>query len=520
MKKIAALLVVLALAGIGFAQEADNTASLEDELFGGDTEAAVLTPEEANAESKKEGMSLHGDLKNVSLSLESKAVRIGGNLTSELTLGYLWTDPYSKKSDVKNAFLNPAVAQLRPTIGANLFFDARPVQDLKLYGKFMFEFPFEKSLNGMMHISKDDLERFKGSAAQSLQEQFKGNNAALKRLNEALAGISLPQNGISMPISVNGSPNMKIWELYTDFSAKDIVFFRFGKHTVKWGTGYFYSPADVINLSRIDPEKPTADREGPVSLRTHIVIPRTQYNIWLYLLPDTETFKPQYTAGAAKAELVFGDWEWGIGGWYRYEKAPRLISTLSGSIAGKVAVFAEGVFAWGSDVTYYKDDAALTPYTVKNKPFFQATLGGSYTHADSHTMLAMQYYYNGFGYTDTKAADRITNAAAAAINSRNYSDPALGKYGDITAMGNKGQHYIAFTISQNKIGTEDLTASLFQQFSITEKEGMTTLSLNWNIFKFVQMRTGPTFSYPLSSSAATKGSIGYNLSFKLGGGKF
>lgn len=486
MKKIAALLVVLALAGIGFAQEADNTASLEDELFGGDTEAAVLTPEEANAESKKEGMSLHGDLKNVSLSLESKAVRIGGNLTSELTLGYQWTDPYRKKADAKKAFLNPAVAQLRPTIGANLFFDARPVQDLKLYGKFMFEFPFEKSLNGALSVPKSPL----------------------------------APKGADIPISVNGSPNMKIWELYTDFSTKDIAFFRFGKHTVKWGTGYFYSPADVINLSRIDPEKPTADREGPVSLRTHIVIPRTQYNIWLYLLPDTESFKPQYTAGAAKAELVFGDWEWGIGGWYRYEKAPRLISTLSGSIAGKVAVFAEGVFAWGSDVTYYKDDVALTAYTVKDKPFFQATLGGSYTHADSHTMLAMQYYYNGFGYTDTKAADRITDAAAAAIKSKSYSDPTLGKYGDITAMGNKGQHYIAFTISQNKIGTEDLTASLFQQFSITEKEGMTTLSLNWNIFKFVQMRTGPTFSYPLSSSAATKGSIGYNLSFKLGGGKF
>ncbi|MGP1432235.1 MAG: hypothetical protein ACTTJ4_07975 [Treponema sp.] len=486
MKKIAALLVVLALAGIGAAQEADSTASLEDELFGGDTEAAVLTPEEANAESKKEGMSLHGDLKNVSLSLESKAVRIGGNLSSELTLGYQWTDPYRKKADAKKAFLNPAIAQLRPTIGANLFFDARPVQDLKLYGKFMFEFPFEKSLNGALSVPKSPL----------------------------------APKGADIPISVNGSPNMKIWELYTDFSTKDIAFFRFGKHTVKWGTGYFYSPADVINLSRIDPEKPTADREGPVSLRTHIVIPRTQYNIWLYLLPDTESFKPQYTAGAAKAELVFGDWEWGIGGWYRYEKAPRLISTLSGSIAGKVAVFAEGVFAWGSDVTYYKDDAALTAYTVKNKPFFQATLGGSYTHADSHTMLAMQYYYNGFGYTDTKAADRITDAAAAAIKSKSYSDPTLGKYGDITAMGNKGQHYIAFTISQNKIGTEDLTASLFQQFSITEKEGMTTLSLNWNIFKFVQMRTGPTFSYPLSSSAATKGSIGYNLSFKLGGGKF
>ena len=470
-----------------FAQDAAQTeaGSLEDELFGGDTEALV-TPEQANAETQKSGVSLTGDLKTATLALESNKLRIGGSLNAELGLKYVWADPYTKKSNIKEAFLNPEVAQLRPTIGANLFFDARPIQDLKLYGKFIFEFPFEKNLNGKISVPK------------------------------SLA----PPNGVDIPVSVNGSPNFKIWEMYTDFSAKDIAFFRFGKHTVKWGTGYFYSPADVINISRIDPEKPTADREGPVSLRTHIVIPKTQYNIWLYLLPDTETFKPQYTAGAAKAEFVFGDWELGVGGWYRYEKAPRLITTLSGSIAGKVAVFAEGVFAWGSDYTYYRDDAALTPYTVKNKPFFQATLGGSYSNADSHTMLAFQYYYNGFGYANTKAADRIADSAMNALNNKNFTDPSLKKYENIAAMGNRGQHYIAFTVSQNKIGTEDLTANLFQQFAITELEGLTTLSLNWRIFKFVQMSTGPIFSYPLSPSSHSKGSIGYNLSFKLGGGKF
>ena len=469
-----------------FAQDAaqTETGSLEDELFGGDTEALV-TPEQANAETQKDGVSLTGDLKTATLALESNKLRIGGSLNAELGLKYVWADPYTKKNDVKKAFLNPEVAQLRPTIGANLFFDARPVQDLKLYGKFIFEFPFEKNLNGKISVPK-----------------------------------SLVPPGVDIPVSVNGSPNFKIWELYTDFSTKDIAFFRFGKHTVKWGTGYFYSPADVINISRIDPEKPTADREGPVSLRTHIVIPKTQYNIWLYLLPDTETFKPQYTAGAAKAEFVFGDWELGVGGWYRYEKAPRFITTLSGSIAGKVAVFAEGVFAWGSDYTYYKDDDALTPYTVKNKPFFQATLGGSYSNADSHTMLAFQYYYNGFGYANTKAADRIADSAMNALNNKNFTDPSLKKYENIAAMGNRGQHYIAFTVSQNKIGTEDLTANLFQQFAITELEGLTTLSLNWKIFKFVQMSTGPIFTYPLSPSSHSKGSIGYNLSFKLGGGKF
>ena len=474
-----------------FAQDAaqTETGSLEDELFGGDTEALV-TPEQANAETQKNGIALTGDLKTATLALESNKLRIGGSLNAELGLKYVWTDPYTKKSNPKEAFFNPAVAQLQPTIGANLFFDARPVQDLKLYGKFIFEFPFEKNLNGALTVPKS----------------------------------LLPPNGADIPISVSGSPNFKIWEMYTDFSAKDIAFFRFGKHTVKWGTGYFYSPADVINISRIDPEKPTADREGPVSLRTHIVIPKTQYNIWLYLLPDTETFKPQYTAGAAKAEFVFGDWELGVGGWYRYEKAPRFITTLSGSIAGKVAVFAEGVFAWGSDYTYYKDDAALTPYTVKNKPFFQATIGGSYSNADSHTMLAFQYYYNGFGYANTKAADRIADSAADALNNKNFTDPGvkeiLEKSREVAAMGNRGQHYIAFTVSQNKIGTEDLTANLFQQFAISELEGLTTLSLNWRIFKFVQMSTGPIFSYPLSPSSHSKGSIGYNLSFKLGGGKF
>ncbi len=483
MRKICALAAVFAVIGFAAAQEAGGNASLEDELFGGDSEA-VVTPEQANAENEKDPLRLKGDLNSATLSLENTKLRIGGSLNSELGLKYVWEDPYTKKDDYKKAFLNPQNAVLRPTLGASLFFDARPIQNLKLYGKFLFAFPFEKSLNGTFLVPKS----------------------------------LVSPNGTEIPINVNGSPNIKIWELYTDFSVKDTAFFRFGKHTVKWGTGYFYSPADVINLSRIDPQKPTEDREGPVSLRTHIVIPKTQYNIWLYLLPDTTYFKPQHTAAAAKAEFVFGDWELGLGGWYRYEKAPRFITTLSGSIAGKVAVFAEGVFAWGSDYTYYKNDVAFTAYTEKNKPFFQATLGGAYSNAKSHTSLSFQYYYNGFGY---KKDTGVANAASQRYAASNQMDKSAREVlQNIYAMGNRGQHYIALTLSQNKIGTEKLSADLFQQFEITELEGLTTLSLNWKIYKFIQMSTGPAFSYPLSPDSRSKGSISYNLSFKLGGGKF
>ena len=469
MKKIVIFIFVLFIPFFVFAQE--NSSDLENELFGGD-EDTLISAEEASSENKS-GLKFKADLEKATLSLESKKMRIGGSLSSSMGINYSWADPYSKKNDYLKSFKD-GKGTFNTTLNGSLFFDARPSDDLKLYGKFLFGFPFEKSLSGALTVPKDEL-------SPALQSFF--------------------PNGITAPVSVNGAANIKIQELYTDFSAKNIAFFRFGKHAVKWGTGYFYSPADVINISRIDPQDPTADREGGISLRTHIIIPKTQHNIWLYLLPPgkgdgKDGYDPKYTAGAAKGEFVVGNWELGFGGWYKYEKAPRLITTVSGSIAGKVAVFGEGVFAWGSDYTYYKAD--MSPYTEKNKPFFQATLGGSYSNADTNTTIALQYFYNGFGYKKAET-DRMFIEM---------------KYLQM------GQHYIALNISQNKLGTDKLSLNLFQQFAISELEGLSTLSLNWRIYKFASMSTGPSFSYPLSPSSKTKGEVRYSLSFRLGGGTF
>lgn len=482
MKKIAIFIFVLFIPFFVFAQE--NSSDLENELFGGD-EDTLISAEEASSENKS-GLKFKADLEKATLSLESKKMRIGGSLSSSMGIDYAWVDPYSKKDDYLKSFKD-GKGSFNTTLNGSLFFDARPNEDLKLYGKFLFGFPFEKSLSGALTVPKNSFG-------------------------------PLQPNDISLPIGVNGAANIKIQELYTDFSAKDIAFFRFGKHAVKWGTGYFYSPADVINISRIDPQDPTADREGGISLRTHIIIPKTQHNIWLYLLPpgQGEDFDPKYTAGAAKGEFVVGNWELGFGGWYKYEKAPRLITTVSGSIAGKVAVFGEGVFAWGSDYTYYKAD--MSSYTEKNKPFFQATLGGSYSNADTNTSIALQYFYNGFGYSNTDVSTSILEKAEDPVS---LSDASFRKkLQNVLAMGNRGQHYIALNISQNKLGTDKLSLNLFQQFAISELEGFSKLTLNWKIYKFASMSTGPSFSYPLSPSSKTKGQIGYSLSFRLGGGTF
>ena len=223
---------------------------------------------------------------------------------------------------------------------------------------------------------------------------------------------------------------------------------------------------------------------------------------------------------AAKAEFVFGNWEWGIGGRYRYEQAPKLATTLSGSIAGKVAVFAEGVFAWGSDYIYYKNGDYNSGYTEKNKAFFQATAGASYSNAKTHTSVAAQYFYNGLGYRDTKEVQSIIEAGFQEAQKGNLLHDSVRAAGNITSMGNIGQHYIACTLSQNKIGTEKLRAQLFQQFAVSELQGMSVLTFSWNPNRLIGFSIGPAFTYPLSTESQAKSSAGFSLSVKMGGGKF
>ncbi|MEL3907893.1 MAG: hypothetical protein P1P64_02630 [Treponemataceae bacterium] len=479
------IFIILAVFSVfTFAQETYE--DLEAELF--DEDDLLIEPEDATSEKLQENAKLKTSLDEASILLETEKIRFGGMLNSGLSLNYSWDDPYSKKADYTKAFTNPEFAILQTILAAQLFFDARPSENSKIYSKFDFGFPFEKDIGGVAKFP---------------------------------SFVPAPYGNALLPTISSGVPNFKVRELYTDFSAKDIAFFRFGKHVVKWGAGYFYSPADILNISRIDPQDPEAEREGPVSLRLHIIVPKKQHNFWFYLLPPTKTddYKPQYTAGAGKAEFVFGNWELGFGGFYKYKKAPRLITTLSGNIDGNVRVFAEGVFAWGSDYTYYKTDGAFTEYTEKNKAFFQATLGGSYTNTKSKSTIALQYYYNGFGYQ--KPYDLVYPLSATA---KNETDPAAMQaamtLGNIMLMPQLGQHYIALNFHQGKLGTEKLSLNIFQQFAISEREGLSALKLNYDIYKFVSMDTGLSFTYPISKDSKSKGSIGWSLGVKLGGGKF
>ncbi|NLM26368.1 MAG: hypothetical protein GX208_09695, partial [Firmicutes bacterium] len=65
-----------------------------------------------------------------------------------------------------------------------------------------------------------------------------------------------PNYRVFANVQVNYGQGIYLSELFSDFNYQDKIFFRGGKQTINWGVGYFFSPADVINVGKIYPQNP------------------------------------------------------------------------------------------------------------------------------------------------------------------------------------------------------------------------------------------------------------------------
>lgn len=143
---------------------------------------------------------------NRGILFETGSIKIGGKFDTSLsTLTTLWAD------DDENFGTHLKNTSLTPKLSAFLNVDARPTQTLRMYTKFGFAYPFE-------------------SKAYS--------SATTNKIGE---------NYYYTQVQTSISDYFKVKELFTDFSINDRAFFRFGLHTVTWGTGYFYSPVSDMN---------------------------------------------------------------------------------------------------------------------------------------------------------------------------------------------------------------------------------------------------------------------------------
>lgn len=439
---------------------------------------------------------------------ETGSIRIGGSFDMGLEA---YTALYDKDSD-RNLGEQISHSGISPKADASLFIDARPSQTLRMYTKFGIKYPYKDSVS------------ITGAAGAMQELPPESSTWTTPEWMAYLTANSSSMGGSKLGASITNWLYLK--ELFTDFSIADRLFFRFGLHTVSWGTGLFFSPvSDMINTSSIDPQNREAQVDGSLNLRTQITFPGTQTCLWLYVVPESKMDTPDtsnlseddslqeylnglsfpyslaHTSFAAKAEFVIGGWELGAGAFYKLHNSPRIMATASGSIINsKVGVFAEAVLRYGSDAQWNEDE----DWSGKDL-IFQGTIGAMYIWKDPEITFMAQYFFDG-----------------------NKDDH------EYTTKGSS----VAATVNFGKIGTKDLTANLFALFYLG-KENVTTISdaaqllqsgttfmpyagilsatLKYSPFSCLDLSAGPYITWLDMGKAPV---IGLKLGVSLGGGKF
>ncbi len=447
MKRFIILLIIGLLTALAFAQSDDDLfGGSDDDLF---TDDSIVEVKDVSAKS---------DLSK-GVIFDTGSIKVGGSLSAGITTNTVLYSP--EENDLgKNIY----ASTLKPDLSAMLSVDARPTETLRIYTKFGFAYPFQ---------------------------------------NKATA------NGNSIVIA----DWFKLKELFTDFSLKDTAFFRFGIHTVTWGTGYFFSPvSDMINTSSIDPENPEKQVDGALNLRTQIVFPNSQNCLWFYVIPSTnftnqtaESYMRE-TALAGKFDLLIGNWEFGIGGFYKYQNAPKAMLTATGSLR-KIGFFGEFVYSYGSASEWARNNNWDDKTSI-----IQATAGFSYMWKEPQITLAAQYYFNG----------NDKDPAAYVIGGHNIA--ALLSFGklfnnndftaSIFAIGNFGRKEMT-SAEREMLKLSGATDEMLAAVSGTALTS--TAMLYYSPIKELKVGLGPSITFKTFEANPT---ISLKLSATLGGGKF
>jgi hypothetical protein len=431
-------LVALLATGSVFAQEIKDDFDM-DSLFGEEMVEEIPSGQEGGAQNTDPLASL----------LTSEGTRIGGSFSGSLDSAFTWEDLWTGGTN----FFDPEEKDLSLSLASTLYFDARPTEDFRAYGSVKTGLPFSYSA---------------------------------KAEDASAAAI--------------GVPNISIFELFSDFNLGDRVFFRFGKSTVKWGVGYFWSPADVINLGSINILDAEAQREGPVSFRAHLPVLGTQNNFYFYTILDNSEIAYETTALAAKAEFLLGGYELGLGAYYRYDTAERAMLTLTGPL-GDLDVFGEAMVSRGSAKTFVTQvSPTVTSSDVddhRNTYYFSASAGFSYMNSDSNLRFLGQYYYNGEGYADSDRESLISQANTVITSLGGADNPAAAPFNTVlkALIYGSGRHYGAINLSKGELFIDDLSASLIVVANLSDWSGLAKPTLSYSLSDNLSLALSPTFFF-------------------------
>lgn len=291
-----------------------------------------------------------------------------------------------------------------PTL-LDVFLDARPNERVRGFalGRLSYDPMLPDTLNGVPHV---------GTSASD-------NGTAGSASLASLFGTQ------------TNAPHVLLDQLWLRFDLWRTLFVTAGRQHVRWGTARFWTPADFLHLQRRNPLDVFDARRGTDMLKLHLPIESTAWNFYVYAIAgghnDTPTFYS--VSGAARAEIVAGSTELGLGALMRRGVKPRFEGDLSMAL-GPFDAYAEAAVLDATEIDRvgYTPDAALpdppdaslpqaeqfmtrikqaidTFYPVYRDHGYKAQVVGglslSVKYGDNDVFtLGVEYFYNGLGYGD------------------------------------------------------------------------------------------------------------------------
>jgi hypothetical protein len=480
----AAVLIAALACAPSLGAQAASPSSSEEDMFG---QAETVTP--ANqASSEAEGKSEF---------LKYDQVKVGGSITGKLGFNSVWSPAWDGSAKT----FDPTDKYISPDLEGKITLVAKPTTDFGVNMDFRASWPFVKTADYLTGATYDP-------------------------------GIPFfTDPSVKTTSGSSTIPNITVWSLYSKFNWHDKVYFSFGKQPLSWGVskGYFQPADDIFAVSAsIDPTDTSAEREGPISLKTTVPLGVTN-NLYIFagLPTDANSAKvdPADARLAAKGEFGFGDTEAALAAFYAYNDYPRFLAMATTGI-GSWNLYGEAVLKYGSERYFIEEDTrvpllGLSGSEASDRLYFTGTLGGYYTSSDGYFTLAFAYMYNGEAQKKVDATEALSYYVAN---------------GDQADRIKLGEHYAFASVSKSDIlpdtfGMDKLSASLIAISNLSDLSGIVMPSLTWTFFDYMSLKTGLSFNFGEGGDeyivygvgegyGATEPGVAFNLLLTVGTGSF
>jgi hypothetical protein len=213
-------------------------------------------------------------------------------------------------------------------------------------------------------------------------------------------------------------PRVVLDQMWLRFDIKHTVFVTAGRQHVKWGTARVWQPTDFLHVVKRNPLDVFDSRTGTSMLKLHVPWEERGWNFYAYGVTENAGPRVGDVAGAARAEIVLGASEIGLGGLFERHHKPRLAADVSFGL-WDFDFYGEAALRYGSEIDrlIYAPDAPIpvgaTPQQILDarypgvyrksgvKP--QVTGGFTYSrqYADKDVWtIGGEYFYNTLGYDD------------------------------------------------------------------------------------------------------------------------